>query len=130
MIYQAEITVPPQTPKGAALKEELFLPKGTITRVSILFPAGCAALAHVIILHNERQVWPTSAGRSFVGDYMYMDFRESYELPDAWNRIQVVAWNEDDSYPHTIVVWLECQPYEETWTLPGVWGMPRSIEGD
>jgi hypothetical protein len=128
MIYQVELTVPPQTPRDSPCVEEVMLPEGKITRLAILFPAGCAALARVIILHNERQVWPTSPEQSFCGDYMYMEFQESYLLEDPWNRFQVLAWNDDDSYPHTVDVWLEVKPKEEGWTWPALFGMPRYVE--
>ena len=125
MIYQAELVLPAQTPEGTPITVEFTIPRGVVRRVAALFPSGCAALAHVQIYHNEFQVWPTTPGKSFVGDYMYMVFDESYELAEAWNAIRVVGWNDDDSYPHTVNVWLAVLPKEETWTWLTPLGMPR-----
>ena len=124
MIYQAELDLPPQTAQDSPITVDFTIPKGTINRIAVLFPAGCAALAHVQIFHNEFQVWPTTPGKSFVGDYMYMVFDESYDLPEAWNAIRVLGWNDDDSYEHVLDVWLAVTPIQVTWSLLGDLGMP------
>jgi len=128
MIYQAELVLPAQTPQDSPITVTFTIPKGTINRIAILFPSGCAALAHLQIYHNEVQVWPTTPGKSFVGDYMYLVFDESYDLPEAWNSIRVVGWNDDDSYEHTLEVWLAVTPIEVTWSWLTVLGVPRSGE--
>lgn len=130
MIYQAELVLPPQTPQDNPVCVEFTIPKGTVNRIGVLFPAGCAALAHVQIYHNEYQVWPTTPGKSFVGDYMYMTFEESYELPEAWNYIRIVGWNEDDSYEHCLNVWLAVTPVEEKWSLLTAIGVPGWVGGE
>lgn len=124
MIYQAELVLPAQTPQEEPIFVEFKVPKGVIKRIAVLFPAGCAALAHIQIFHNEFQVWPTTPGASFVGDYMYMVFDESYELTEAWNHIRVIGWNDDDSYQHTINIWIAVNPYQETWSWLSAIGMP------
>jgi len=118
MIYQAALPIPAQTDFMDRLGLAFTMPRGTITRLSILFPSGCAGLAHIRIMHNEYQVWPTTPGQSFIGDGNYMVFDETYTLPDAWNYIRVEGWNEDDSYQHTINLWLAEEPAEQSWT----WG--------
>jgi len=124
MIYQSALTLPAQTTEDAPVREEFTIPRGTINRLSILFPDGCAGLAHIIISHNEKQIWPTTPGRSFTGNNTYADFEESYDLPDAWNTIRVVGWNEDDSYPHVINVWLLVLPVESAAAWYAALGIP------
>jgi len=116
MIYQSDMTIPPQTPFDKRLRSEFTLPAGVIQRLAILFPPGCAGLVHLRILHNEHQIWPSTPEKSFIGDSMYAVFDESYHLPDAWNQIRVEGWNLDDSYEHHIWVWIAVLPQTETWT--------------
>jgi len=125
MIYQTELTIPAQTARTAPVTAEFTMPYGVIKRIAILFPFGCAALAHIQIYHNEFQVWPTTPGKSFVGDNTYLDFEENYELTEAWNQVRVVGWNEDDSYSHSVNVWISELPIEASWGLAGLLGLPR-----
>lgn len=128
MIYQAELTIPAQTPQGTPEIASFTLPFGVIKRIAILFPGGCAGLAHIQIFHNEYQVWPTTPGKSFLGDNTYLSFEENYELGDAWNNVKVVGWNDDDSYEHAIDVWLEELPMVASWNIVGLTGIPRYEE--
>lgn len=103
----------------------MTLPMGVIKRVAILFPEGCAGLVHVQIYHNEQQVWPTTPGASFLGNGTYHSFEESYDLPEAWNAVRVVGWNDDDTFSHTVNIWLGEFPQEEKWGILSLLSMPR-----
>ena len=124
MIYQDALTIPPQTARADPVTATFTIPKGIVNRITLLFPSGCAALAHIQVYHNEFQVWPTTPEKSFVGDGTYIDFEERYVLPEAWNSITVLGWNEDDSYDHTVNVWIGVLPQDEPWGIMSDLGFP------
>jgi hypothetical protein len=128
MIYQAELVIPANTLQSEPYFVDFTLPKGVITRLAILFPFGCAGLVHVQIFHNEWQAWPTTRDKSFIGDDTHLAFTENYVLGDAWNFIRVVGWNNDDSYEHTVNVWIEEHPVESLSWAMSVLGQPRYVE--
>lgn len=128
MIYQVNLEIESQTVQGDPTTHELTVPLGYVARIALLFPSGCAGLVHIQIYHNEMQVWPTTPGISFIGDGHLITFAERYDLPDPWNRLLIKGWNDDDSYSHTITVWISILPYETAWFLAPLTGLPRYLE--
>lgn len=104
MDYVFEKIIPINTAKSAALSEELFLPAGTIKHGAILFPAGCAGLAHVVVYHDEHQVWPSTPDATYHGEDGTIEFPADYRLPSGSNRFTVFFWNEDTVHTHTVTV--------------------------
>ncbi len=104
MDYVLELTIPADTAESDYVSESLTLPAGSVDQVSVLFPAGCLALAHVVVYLEGSQIWPSSPDSDYYGDDMMIVFRENLELREAWNRIEVRGWNEDDTYDHTVTV--------------------------
>lgn len=127
MIYQVDLTLPAQTKQTAPVTTEITVPHGRVARVALLFPSGCAGLAHVQIYRNAFQLWPTTPGRSFAGDGHLLSFEEAYRLTSAWNCLVVSGWNDDDSYSHTVSVWIDVLPIEQGWVLMGESGIPRYV---
>lgn len=107
MFYSFDITVPKNTAKADAVVQEVELTSGLVTRVSILFPWGCAGLTHVQILDHEFQIWPSRDDLDFSGNDTIIEFSEAYPLLAPPFTLQIRAWNEDDSYEHTVSVGFE-----------------------
>jgi len=124
MIYQSALVLPANTAQSAPVTDEFSIPRGAIKRLNILMPDGCAGLAHIQVYHNEKQIWPTTPGMSFVGNNTHFDFEEDYELPEAWNTIRILGWNEDDSYQHTINIWLLVLPSDSAAAWLSALGIP------
>ena len=113
MNYAVALTIPASTAEADAVIEEIRLPQGVVQKVSILFPAGCAALAHVVVYEYEHQVWPTHFELNYVGDDVLIEFPADHDLPDEWNLFSVRGWNEDTVHEHTPIVFitvLEAEP--------------------
>ena len=104
MIYDFAIPVSANTTRNTAETTDLSLAPGTVQEVEILFPSGCAGLVHVTIRRGLHQVWPANADGSIIGDGDTVDWLEDYPMYDAPTTLQCVAWNEDDTYDHTISV--------------------------
>lgn len=83
---------------------EFTLPFGVVRKVRITFPWGCAGLVFLSIDHNERQLWPTTPGEWFYGNDVTIEFEDDYLLTEAWNNFRLRAYNDDDTYAHTVTV--------------------------
>lgn len=128
MIYQVNLIIPANTGQDAPEIERITVPFGRVKRIALLFPSGCAGLAHIQIYHNQFQVWPTTPELSFLGDGHLIVFDENYDLDDSWNVIQVSGWNDDDTFSHTVTVWISVLPQEQAWALFPLTGLPRYVE--
>lgn len=104
MDYLIELEIPAGTSAGDPQISALTLPRGTIREISLLFPPGCAGLAHVAIFLGNSQLWPSTPDRYYSGGDTLIEFPENYALADTWNYIECRGWNEDNSYSHTIMI--------------------------
>ena len=104
MYYEVAVSVPANTPATSPVEEVLELTAGVIVGLEVQFPAGCAGLVHCKVLHWERQVWPTPPSTSLASDGHALVVPENYELSTPPHRIRIVAWNLDDTFPHTLYV--------------------------
>lgn len=115
MRYQVSLLIPASTSIATPASESLLLPHGVLDELEIYFPWGCAGLAHVRVVHNESQLYPTSPGEWFEGNDILIEFPCEYELLEAWNSFRVEGYNEDDFYPHTPIVGLTVLPARGSW---------------
>ncbi len=102
MDYVYEFKIPANQPESNLLVEQISLPRGTIVSVAIYFLAGCHHLARVAVFTGLTQLWPTTPGMWYRGDDCVIQFNEDYELKNAWNRLILKGWNEDDTFEHTV----------------------------
>ncbi len=102
MFYRFSLTVPANTTEADASELEMKLTAGTVYRVGVGFPPGCAGLVHVAIDRFKHQVWPSNLGEWFAWDDYNVDFEEDYELREVPHSLILRVWNEDELYAHTI----------------------------
>lgn len=107
--YSQSLTVPPNTPASAPSTVDFSLFPGLITHVWFQFPRGCAGLLHARVLRVENQVWPTNGGGDLASDGFIVDFAEEYDLTDGPFLLTLSAYNLDDTYQHTVTVWIAMQ---------------------
>ena len=110
MYYEFRLTTPANTPRSAPIETELQLDEGVVTGVEVLFPPGCVGLVHLQVRRETHQLFPANADADLVGDTFPIRWREELEVgerPYVWT---AVAWNDDDSYPHTVTLRLELTP--------------------
>ena len=116
MFYVFPLTIPANTLVTAKQKTSLKLTTGKITRVMVEFPAGHVGLTHLHLNRGLYQVWPANPDANFKSSNETIIWEEVYELA-APAEFEAYAWNEDDTYEHTITVRIELQPRAETLNL-------------
>lgn len=104
MLYSFDVAIPANTAKTAAVEQECKVSPGTVVRLMVVFPPGCAKLAHVKILAGGHQVWPGNPDGDLAGDSEIIDVPEDYLIERGRFYFTVRAWNDDDTYQHTVVV--------------------------
>lgn len=104
MLFTANVVVPKSTTEGAPVEQILKIAHGIVSWVSVLFPPGCAALAHCVLLHHEHQIAPSTEDMDLAGDTFPIEWDEYYESYQPPYELKIKAWNDDDTYPHTITI--------------------------
>lgn len=107
MILSIPVILAPGGSQASPTEQTLVIPPGILRKFLIMFPAGHAGLTHLVIYFNDRQILPEQIGTDFTGDNALLSFEPNINLNEAPNRIKTSAWNTDDTYSHTIYVWLE-----------------------
>jgi len=125
MLFVWEIVVPKNTTRDNPEIKNLYLASGIITWFSVLFPPGCAGLAHCSILHHNHQIVPsklyatervTAAGvtvhevKDLSGDTFPIEWTDYYELYGVPYMLEARCWNEDATYPHTVIIRIAVLP--------------------
>ena len=104
MIYVFPLLIPANTLETAKQRTVLALARGRITRVMIEFPAGHVGLTHLYIRRGLFQVWPANPEVNFKSSNETILWDDDYDLTAAPFELVAYAWNEDDTYEHTITV--------------------------
>jgi len=107
MIYEFTITTPANTPESSKQKTVLKLEAGTITDLKVLFPPGCAGLHYLQICKGGHQIFPKQLNY-FRGDNVLLDFPSpDILLYDQPYELDAYTWNEDDTYDHSVDIYIE-----------------------
>lgn len=112
MFYQDTFTVPAQTPEETPLIRRLVLTKGIIKNILVGFPPGACALCHVQIYDKGWQLVPWTPGESLAWDDYVFDLLLNYPLVAEPYELVILAWNDDDSYEHSIFVGMNMEEGE------------------
>lgn len=104
MFYSFDLTIPPNTPAAYPVGMACVVSSGVVNRVMVVFPTGCATLAHVRVLRSSHQLWPSNLDGSFASDGEFLDFDEDYPVSDLPFEFTLLGWNDDDTYSHTVTL--------------------------
>uniref|UniRef100_A0A6M3IDQ3 Uncharacterized protein n=1 Tax=viral metagenome TaxID=1070528 RepID=A0A6M3IDQ3_9ZZZZ len=110
MLFQASITIPKNTAFGSPTIATLKIAHGIITKIMVRPRPGHAGLAHLIILHHEHQIAPSTENMDLHGDAPPIDWEEYYESYQPPYELKLKGWNDDDTYPHTFDVYVAILP--------------------
>ncbi len=110
MFHAWDITVPANTPLLNPVKQELNLPAGVITGISIKFPSGCNGMVKIRILRWTFQLVPLSSGEWVTGDGETVPTEQNYELLETPFMLEFQGCSPSTTYPHTITVRIEVSP--------------------
>lgn len=89
------------------------LTEGRITHWWVGFPPGCNDLVKVTVYEFEHQILPRGEDEEIYWNNYVYSIPDSYLLVEEPYEIEVRAWNEDDSYEHTVVVGVALEPIEK-----------------
>lgn len=104
MYYQWERSIPANTLEADAIEERLQLTWGIIREVHVGFPPGPAGLVHLQIRDKGWQILPWTPLQSLAWDNHVFVLPCNYELDVEPYDLTIRAWNEDDSYAHTVFI--------------------------
>jgi hypothetical protein len=110
MLFEASITIPKSTTSAIPTTEMLRIAHGIITKIMVRPRPGHAALAHLVILHHEHQIAPSTENMDFSGDTFPIDWEEYYESYQPPYELKLKGWNDDDTYPHTFDIFVAVLP--------------------
>jgi len=110
MLFQADITIEVGKTKADPETEILKIAHGIITNIIVQIPAGHRALSHLVILHHEHQIAPSTEGMDIHGNFFPVEWGEYYESYQPPYELKLVGWNDDDTYPHTFTVYVAILP--------------------
>jgi len=110
MLFEASITIPSDTPSTSPTIVILKIALGIITEIMIRPRPGHHGLAHLVVLHHEHQIAPSTENMDFAGDAFPIDWEEYYESYQPPYELKLKGWNEDDTYPHTFDVFVAVLP--------------------
>ena len=110
MLFEASITIPKNTTSLNPTEVMLRIAHGIITKIMVRPRPGHAALAHLVILHHEHQIAPSTEGMDLSGDVFPIDWEEYYESYQPPYELKLKGWNTDDTYPHTFDVYVAILP--------------------
>ena len=100
MIYSIKVT----TPAGSLKTESLFVTKGLVYRIELMFPPGSGGMLKVAIFRGASQVWPLPPGEVFDGDYMLITFEDLYVVESQPYIFTIRTDNQDEKYEHEVTV--------------------------
>ena len=110
MLFQGSLTIPKNTTEANAVTAMMPIAHGIITKFMVRPRPGHAALAHLVILHHEHQIAPSTENMDFHGDTFPIDWEEYYESYQPPYELKLKGWNDDDTYPHTFDVYVAVLP--------------------
>lgn len=103
MDFKYVVTTPADTALADAVDTKLKLTAGVITKVKLLHPEGCHALAHASVWHGGHQRYPRNAPDDYHGNADPFETEDNFELHEP-AELTLKTWNEDDTYEHRVFV--------------------------
>lgn len=110
MIFVEHLTIPANTSKLSPVTATIDVILGTITLVSVQFPPGVNALAHLKINWSLYQLFPSNQSADFSTGGETIAWDENIAIDHEPAQLTLEGWNEDTTYDHTITVRVVMQP--------------------
>lgn len=104
MFYSKVIAIPAQTYPEAPIKGTLTIAEGTIRRLWIRWRYGIGNLGGARLQYASFVYWPLSLGEWFPSSDFPIEFEENFLVETEPHELEVLAYNEDDVYPHELFV--------------------------
>ena len=135
MLFEASITILKDTTQADPKIETLKIAHGIITKIMVRPRPGHSAVAHLVILHHEHQIAPSTEGMELHGDFWAIDWEEYYESYQPPYELKLKGWNDSTKYSHTFDVLVAVLPrkaiiaFQVADTIKGIFSLlsPRRI---
>ena len=114
MRFDFDLTVTAATVKATPAQLEARLVRGTLKRVEIFFPPGCASWVYAIIRDGLHQIAPANPGGSFNADGSTVSFEMNYKLEATAHLLICELWSPLCRYDHTITFRFDVTPEGES----------------
>jgi len=111
--YFMWLEIPANTPETAPVEKTVEIEGEILSEIAYLIPPGWAALARFALFYGIKQIYPMPGLEWVTGDDLYRSIPLKWPLPERKVRITIKGWNEDDTYPHSVYLWLLTQPEPE-----------------
>jgi len=111
--YFVSLTIPANTPEASPATKDVEIEGEILSEIAYLVPPGWCALAHFAVFYGIKQIYPEEEGTWVTGDDLYRPVPVKWRLPESPCKVTIKGWNEDDTYPHTLYLWLLTAPEEE-----------------
>lgn len=113
MIFIDHILTPANTPQTNPVTTTIDIISGTISLVSVQFPPGVNALAHLKLLWGLYQIFPSNEQGDFSSGGETITWDEQIDITEEPLKLTAITWNEDTEYDHTITVRVVMQPAQQ-----------------
>ena len=104
MFFLKNLTVPAGTPVSLAVRDKIEITGGWIKEIEIGFPPGCLGLVGVRVLRFEQQLVPLTPGEWLKWDDTMVKIPLDFPIDSEPFELNIDAYNEDDTYAHTIQI--------------------------
>ena len=122
MVFTFSVTLPKNGSRENQVEREIKLDKGLIKKLIVQIPAGHAGLTHFALYRGDSQVWPKNPNQKFVGDNITLTFDDEwYPILQPPYSLFFRGWNEDDTYDHTVYIYIQLITREQFLTSRGVY---------
>jgi hypothetical protein len=128
MIFVAAITIPKNTTKGNPQLTQIPIAFGKITQVMVFFPPGLNGLAHIKLLYGLQQLFPGNEQADFAGGDVLINWAEDIDITHEPSKLTAVAWNDDNTYDHTITVHVVMTPRTPSTNVADVLAQVRAMQ--
>lgn len=127
MLFEYPLTVPADTAEASPETLDAPLCAGTVTRVGVQFPAGCAGMVYVSIWRSDHQVWPVNLDEAIAAEDYVVEFPVSYDLDDDPFGFELRGWSPGTTYEHKITFRFALLSLEEAQSARGLPGLLRRL---
>ena len=107
MIFTATVVIPKNTTKESPYQQTVKLTYCVIDGVRVEIPLGVMWLAGIRMMVGGHQLYPTTNDEWITGNNSNIEWTDRYTLGDGIFEIEIIAYNLDQYYDHTIRVWFD-----------------------
>jgi len=116
MLHSKHITISANTTEANSTKTCFKVNKGVIYQIWVNFPPGCCGLVKLRVFHEGHPFLPVDKEAYINGDDYVFVYPVMYEIKQEPEQVTIEAWNDDDTYSHTVDVQFLIIPKE--WVQP------------